>query len=323
MLMEFGKVSVPSIGTFTLQYTEAAFKNNKSVLSPPSTTLLFSKEEDHQNDFATLLGESGMGQSDAMMLQDLVVKDYNDAVASQLPFEFDRLGTLVDKVFLTKDDSFFNRYHGLGDIDVHPVPLRFEKINHDEDFLYRLNAPVKPQAANNFREYFWPVLAGLFVLAFILMWLFTNKSEQTMLPTEIAPVTEPLVQEIIADTATTVTMDTVLTEKEIVDNIGGDTTQNNKIPVGKSNTGIQNNKPIQAFAGSTCVVIVGAFKNPANARKLQKKIEKSGYETYTAEHNGFKRVGIAYKCSNNDPDVFKNKVKKLYNKNAWYLHDTI
>ncbi len=322
MLMEFGKVSVPSIGTFTLQHTEAAFKNNKSVLSPPSTSLLFSKEEDPQNDFAALLAESGMGQSDALMLRNLVVKDYNDAEALQIPFEFDHLGTLVDKVFLTKNDTFFNKYHGLGEIDVHPVPLRFDKINHDEDFLYRLNAPVKSQPANNFREYFWPMLAGLFVLAFILMWLLTNRSSQTTLPTDIAPVTEPIVQEIIEDT-TAIPTDTVFAEREAVDENEGNDLQNNEISGNKSIEEVQNTKSLNVKPGSPCVVIVGAFKNPANARKLQKKIEKSGYETYTAEHNGFKRVGIAYKCSNKDPDVFKNKVKKLYNKNAWYLHDTI
>ena len=73
----------------------------------------------------------------------------------------------------------------------------------------------------------------------------------------------------------------------------------------------------------TCVVVIGAFKQQSNADRMIKRISAQGYNTYREYKNGMNRVGISYDCEHSDPDTFRAKVKKQFNKDAWHLHDTL
>jgi hypothetical protein len=315
--MEFGSVSVPSLGTFALQYADAAFKNEKTLLTPPSSKITFTKDDTVAGPLQDLLTESGMQESDAQMVQSLLVTEYQKTLERQHPFELDGFGTVVNHVFLPKDNKFFDKYNGLNEIAIKPVPL---PVTHDEDYLYRLKTNQKIENESSFKQYLWPLLIGIFVASFILMWFMSDKEpiEKKESISEVVQIV-PYEDNIISDTL--ISVDTIVKIiKEEEDTIPS-TNQQKLEPTIKSS--VKPSVTIHKNANNTCVVIVGAFKDSANANKLLKSIAARGYKTYTAQHDGLKRVGVSYDCTTLNPDDFKSKVKKMFNKDAWHLHDTL
>lgn len=322
MLMEFGSVSVPSLGTFTLQYTEATFKNNKTLISPPSSKVVFTKDELSAPTLKARLSESGMSVEDASLTEQLLVSDYLMTFKNNTPFELDGFGTVINSVFLTREIKYFNRYYGLSDIAIQSVAA---PITHNEDYLYRLNLQSKNVSNAGLKNFLWPLLIGLFVSVFILAWFFSEKNTTSNIDTAIVAekIEEPIAK------ITPIIDDTLMVEDNDEADINNDTTD--QLETAKiaettrkleANPGKNETKSVE-YSGNSCVVIVGSFKDSANANKLLKSITAKGYKTYTAQYNGLKRVGVTYDCQTSDPDSFKSKVKKVFNKDAWYLHDTL
>jgi len=321
MLMEFGSVSVPSLGTFALQYTEATFKNNKTLISPPSSKVVFTKDDLSAPTLKARLSESGMSVEDAALTEQLLVSDYLLTFKNNTPFELDGFGTVINNVFLTRENKYFNRYYGLNDIAIQSVAA---PITHHEDYLYRLNPQSKNVSNSGLKNFLWPLLIGLFVSVFILAWFFSEKNTTSNIDTAIvAEKVEEPIEEI-----TPILDDTLMVEDDDEADINNDTTDQVESDKSaetprKSEANPGNETKSVEYSGNSCVVIVGSFKDSANANKLLKSIAAKGYKTYTAQYNGMKRVGVTYDCQTNEPDAFKSKVKKVFNKDAWYLHDTL
>lgn len=324
ILMEFGSVSIPSLGTFTLEYKDASFRNNKTLLSPPSTQVSFTRDDQAAADLLHLLRESGMNADDASKLQQSLINDYNAATLAQVPFAFDGFGTVINNTFLPTENHFFNRYHGLREISIKPVSTT---VTHDEEYLYRLQSASKSTDKSGLNSYIWPLLIGFVVSLIILAWVFSAKEgNKPQLTKEPEVIVESEMEDIdTLETSMLITDDTLAGQEGKLQNSELRPAISEPI-VDKKVQERSDAKPqvsAPSYQGNECVVIVGAFKNTNNANKLLKSITAKGYKTYTSEHDGFKRVGVSYDCSTPDPDAFKAKVKKVFHKDAWYLHDTL
>jgi len=76
MLMEYGRVFIPSVGTFILDYAEASLDRSLKIISPPSSSLNFTSDADENYKISDLLIEAGMPQQHATLLENLIVQDY-------------------------------------------------------------------------------------------------------------------------------------------------------------------------------------------------------------------------------------------------------
>jgi len=67
-------------------------------------------------------------------------------------------------------------------------------------------------------------------------------------------------------------------------------------------------------------IVVGAFKDQANATKLARKIQLKGYIPFSENRNGKRYVGITYAYeSNSDFRRALANIKKQFNKDAWVM----
>lgn len=312
VLMEFGKVCVPSLGTFALDYHQASFGQDKKNLLPPFTTISFSSFEDNSCFFQQQLCEIGMDESDANLLQRLLIEDFQLSKIQNSSLHLHGLGKINGDSFLPDDATFFNKYKGLGIINAIPLPTIPAKIQHDDNYIYGLNGMASAtKNKTSTTSYWWPLAIGLLTLFVVLYWLLSDKSTPTN-SSDIQPVTN-ITDTLLLEDSSTVAIDTVMVSVDT--NVSSNQIINTEViePITAA--------PIQP--STTCVVIVGAFKKDKNADQLLKKIASKGYKPYSAHYNGLQRIGIAYDCQSIDPDSFKTKVQKTFNMQAWHLHDTI
>jgi len=324
MLMEYGCISVPSVGTFILAYDDAIIDRVSNTIAPPATSLKYITSVDESFFISDLLFESGMSKDAAQLIENLIVQDYAASKEKNIPFEYDGLGNISDHNFTEKEAEIFNRFYGLHAVKAIPVTSKSGQVVHNENYLYHLSKVSPSQKKSGFYYYLWPLLISAVVFTVILLWLFSNRSTVAVLRNDTIqkdkPISEnPVSADItVADTFdTSYITDTVLfkegeaSEAEIENN--AEKSIANK---GESPDEIKN-------IGPSCVIIVGAFKNSTNANRMLKKIAKKGYNSYSGSYNGFKRVGITYDCSTIDPAIFKLKIRQEFNNQAWHLHDTI
>ena len=320
MLMEYGKVSIPSLGTFSLDHTNAAFSDDRKLLHPPVTGVYFTPEQDDRFQFSGLLTEKGMRADDAQSIQKQMADDYLTAQNQNSPFEISTFGTLVNRIFLPKDNNVFNKYWGLQPVVATVAPKKAEHVVHDDNYLFNLqNSYATTSDVSSSQGLLWPSLIALGTILIILCWFFCPKSipsasssAQTVIPQE--SVTTIVTDTITASTESVITKDSTSTETMSRDSIGAQILDDNSA-LPKVST--------KSKSAGECVVIVGAFKNKANANKMVRLIKAKGYHSYQQSHEGLQRVGISYNCASTDPDAFKTKVRTIFNKDAWHLQDTI
>ncbi len=159
-------------------------------------------------------------------------------------------------------------------------------------------------------------------LFFIFFWIFSPKVDQS------DPILKPVENKVQI-----VNIDTLPAEETIMDGdiIDLDTIvapvdevkQEEVTPPKPEIKRVQKiNKKSHSNDGN-CVIIVGAFKDTANAQRMMKNISLKGYNTFTSDHQGLKRVGVRYNCQGISPEAFKTKIRSQFNKEAWSLSDTI
>lgn len=314
MLMEHGSVAVREIGTFYLRKISAKFNENRQVLYAPSTGVYFSPNVDKDVEFASLLIESGLNKEEAALLEKLISDDYKIAVQKNEAFELDQLGTISNQTFTERDDQAFNRYVGLKDMNVNV--FSGQKITHDENFEYHLQQKISDKK-DNWQHFIGPVIIALLTALCILFWFLSDskpqKTESVSNITIDSPklsVTDSIYQEI----------DNVLMENELK----SEKSEPSGYKEPKSSvTPYPNNEKVESSDAKECIVIVGAFIEKDNAKRMVKRIRSKGYTPYQSEHDGKIRVGVKYNCATHQPDDYKEKIKKIFNPEAWHLHDTI
>ncbi len=87
MLMSYGRVAIPSLGTFTLHPLTATFNNDRSKLSPPATQISFNSLVVEDVLFERQLIDAGMSAVDAKQMQASLINDYNTAWHQNQRFE--------------------------------------------------------------------------------------------------------------------------------------------------------------------------------------------------------------------------------------------
>lgn len=322
-LMEYGHVAVPNLGVFALEFTEAVFNHDRSLLKPPHSKAIFYRSSSSIPLISQLLVESGMPSSDAQSIEKALVEDYHSATEKQIPFELDNFGTVINHIFLEKNPAFFNRFEGLSDMEIKALTIGAERkypyrfATTQEDIAY---APAPK--ASFFSEYWLPLTVAILTFITILWWLMSSSSENPNasnqlhnvgVTNDLSIVDTPYVAE---GTSTVTTLDNEgIAEENIVDE-NTDATQGTMTVQDADTMVINSDTP-------SCIVIIGAFSQQSNAQRLLRKIAAKGYGTYTAQVNGLSRVGIKYDCKANDPEVFKSMIKTEFNKQAWHLHDTL
>lgn len=319
MLMEYGCVAIPEVGTFYLRNNTAKYSENRQTLYPPQTELYFSPGYDKDGDFKSLLIESGLSEDDSSIIVHLFSEDYKDTKINNSLFKLDGLGVFADGIFTPVDREVFNKYHGLKEVQV--LPISKKNIVLDENFEYYLNQKITKENKNS-NLYFWPLLLSLLALICIILWFF-NEAE----PKSDADINKlnSSQNQVTTTSADSIYQQIESTLKDSL-NIGND--QPNAEIEKSSESNLSNDtKSVKVLPALTsekeCIVIVGAFQDVGNAAKLVKRIKAKGYKPYQQDHNGLTRVGIKYDCGVNDQEAFKAKMKKIFNPEAWHLHDTI
>lgn len=323
MLMSYGRVAIPCVGTFILHPLTATFNNDRSKLSPPASQISFNNLVVEDVLFERQLIDAGMSAVDAKQMQASLVNDFDTAWRQNQRFELGSFGTLAPEGFIEKSVGTFNRYHGLEPISVTALPTYLKR---NGDFTKVTDAPIilSSQTSTSTNNYLWPILLALVTLAVILArFLSSDTSEiaETIVQEEVE--SEIAHTSALNDDSLLTEIDSILESKEAPKVIKDSVNQYLTKPVVPEIKEAET-KSTQAIGNmKSCIVIVGAFKNTNNADKLIKRIRAKGLKTYSQMHNGLKRVGISYDCIAKNPDLFKTSVQKQFNKDAWHLHDTI
>ncbi len=323
MLMLYGRVAVPSLGTLTLHPVTASFNNDRSKLYPPATQISFDSQVIDQVLLVHQLTDAGMKADDATLLQSMLVADYKASFSQNQNFELSGLGTFYPDGFVEQTDGVFNRYQGLEGIDVAALPTYLKR---NSDFVKVADAPILQALPKTTLspKYIWPILLALLTMIVIIGWFLSGDGNVAYSDVvEEGKKTEISHTTVLNDDSLLTEIDAILEKSEVTPNIKDTSTvivEKTDAPAEIDSKG-KINQPIPSL--KTCIVIVGAFKNENNANKLIKRINSKGYKTYTQMHNGLKRVGISYDCVAKNPDLFKSNIQKQFNKDAWHLHDTI
>lgn len=319
MLMEYGKVFIPDVGLFSLDYRGAAFQQYMTILHPPSTRVLFDVDAIEPPTFADLLIKFGMESGLALHTQTTLVSDYKMAVQQGSAFELRHFGKIQDGTFTPNDEETFNLYRGLKEITVSPVPARADGIKHEESFLSDISRHRAAHKSKQKDSYLLPWLVILTVLVFIGYWFWKSNSTQVDSPvvdkTQVVTIIDTLSTE---DTITDIDM--TIPPPPPPEEISKPEEPTAPAIADKSAQTLTTNTQTHPLSDE-CVIIVGSFKNHKNASKLQKMISKKGYQAYVADYNGFRRIGVKFDCKNQDPEVFKLEIRQKINKDAWLLDE--
>ncbi len=323
MLMSYGRVAIPSVGTFYLHPLSSIFNNDRTKLSPPATQISFDSQVLEDALFERQLIDAGMSASDAKQMQTLLVKDFDNAWRENQQFEFGPFGTLTPEGFVEKSPGTFNRYQGLESISISALPTYLKR---NGDTVKVADAPIllTPPTSTTTTNYLWPILLALLTLVVILAWFFSSdKVDEKEVIIEEETNTEISHTDALNDDSLLTEIDSILESKEAPKEVKDTSSSILEKPVSPTVNKAEAKDTQPNTSLKSCIVIVGAFKNTKNADKLIKRIRAKGFKSYSQMHNGLKRVGISYDCIAKNPDLFKTSVQKQFNKDAWHLHDTI
>ena len=76
-----------------------------------------------------------------------------------------------------------------------------------------------------------------------------------------------------------------------------------------------------AESGAVTTVIIGGFRDAANARRMMSKVKAAGFKPFKDENNGIIRVGAQFKSSSEAAKTTKvRSIKQRFGRGAWVLN---
>jgi nucleoid DNA-binding protein len=73
---------------------------------------------------------------------------------------------------------------------------------------------------------------------------------------------------------------------------------------------------------NTYVIVIGAFSDPINAKRVLRRLEKEGYFPDLATTNkGLQRIGIQITCAEEELKLHLQDIRKKFNDQAWVIRD--
>lgn len=228
MLMDHGRVAVPSIGTFVLQYSEASLDRIQSKLYPPSTRVYFTTEFDSKFRLSELLIESGLSDEYSHQIERLLLRisTYRRRKGS---FEWDGFGHFKNDLFEEKESGIFNKYIGLNEETAIPVAPVTIKIKHQEDYLYNLGKSLKSKESTFISDFIWPILLATITVVLISIWFYSRSSNDADTAKTIKITTDTQYHQVINDVASDIYQDSMNDEKFASEQIETDEVNTQKI----------------------------------------------------------------------------------------------
>lgn len=315
MLMEFGRVSIENVGTWSLSIRSSRFSPNKQTLLPPQTTVSFTSDFIEGYSFQELLIESGCDMEMAQKLEGWLIEDCLKCQATTQVFPLYGLGQVANNVFVCDDNQIFDKFAGWGEMASPYIPQIEKNITHSEDYLFRLNNPYKEEKDNSSLFYLWPILVGLFVMGFVLFWFLNPDTKKINQKTVLVEKTDkPLSNDTSTDIDTSKfeMVDSTVIKEQII------ASENDSV---KSLN--DNEEHSESQVSKECILIVGSFKYKSNSNRMIETLQNKGFKHYVEMHDGMKRVGIIYNCESHNPDDYKKEMRQGTYPGAWNLHDTL
>ncbi len=99
-------------------------------------------------------------------------------------------------------------------------------------------------------------------------------------------------------------------------------TDNSNTNTNNSNTNTDNSNPKkEPSAGSRdYVIVVGAFSDPKNAKRMRRRLEKEGYFIDLATtYAGYERIGVQISCSPSELKEHLKDIRQKFSPKAWVL----
>ncbi len=76
-----------------------------------------------------------------------------------------------------------------------------------------------------------------------------------------------------------------------------------------------------AESGAVTTVIIGGFRDAANARRMMSKVKAAGFKPFKDENNGIIRVGAQFKSSSEAAKTTKvRSIKQRFGRGSWVLN---
>ncbi|MEZ4911412.1 MAG: hypothetical protein R2774_11170 [Saprospiraceae bacterium] len=304
MLMEFGTVSIPEIGTFRLQKNKAQFSDNRLSVLPPKEVAIFDKHIDNHYLLKDLMVESGFDSEQSKALQNAMVHEVSDGLKVKGIYELPNLGAFNNDSFVFGENQNFNRYFNLSEIGVSPISLN-ERSGHHIEFAVPANGQSQVKRARTSMIWMiFPILLGLVSLLLLILRWTSPSIQENMHKTETHISVDPNVKSDFD----TVPESNFLEDTEDGQNVVTDTSSLNLVHSTSSHNQDNSNEP--------CIIYVGTFEKVKNVERMIGNIKNKGYEPITEGYNNMTRVGIRYDCTNNT-DSFKEVIRSKITKEAW------
>jgi hypothetical protein len=293
VLLQYGTVSVKDTGTFSLHTSHAEFIESGTLLTPPNTTILFSRIVDPGCSFSSLLVESGVQTDIAFFAEEELARQCSPSLNADSPISFQSFGTLYQKSFEPIDAHFFNKYFGLQAVEVPVFEHSVPRPEITQSKLPTTSLPTQKEGMSGWL--FWSIIAVILLLVGGAIWLMPH------IPSSVTiriPAPKP-------------------TEASTEQNMGDDSTFLNQNPA-PAHPGASNG---QARTQDQCTIIVGAFRLPDNAEKMKQRIAAAGYRFFEQDVQGFKRVGVVMSCDPGHPESVRDTARRQFHPEAWFLRD--
>lgn len=311
LLMEYGKLSIPAVGTFTLEQKSSARNGSATNLKPPYTEVGYSAEVNDDYSFALLLTEYGiMGRDEARQEEKKLSDAYLEQKSINAPFIIRGFGEIQGDSFIPSDRELFNRYTGLHKVT---LPLVAKPEVPPAEQVAEVIPPASEQDSGIPSYWLW-LLAAL-ILAFFAM-VFV---QSTMMLTK----NNKLEQQVRKATPKR-DRDSDLINKALPETPAGSDYKDQGQDAVEQSTGtpeglIKFVKSKSSAGKSSCVIVVGTYKNGKNIEEMKSRVESLGYQAYVGKTADMTRVGVSFDCASVSPDSFLQQVRLRLQPDAWLL----
>jgi len=340
LLYEHDKVVLPYFGAFVATYCPAQLLFGVNQIAPAKKQLVFDPQQtENDNLFINAFAlTNGFDHATAENLVNQWVESISEQLLEVRTLSFDKIGLLYfnneAKLELKQSDTnFWQPSAGLPTLPA--VPVIREKsqlpppVVSTEDLKTEKRAKKSAGWSANKIALFGFLGIGLATGAFFLYKKLTQDS--SVLP-PIAQTDSTTVNNgfpVNSDSAQNANVvDTVSNSNPNTDNSNTNTdnsntnTDNFNTNTDNSNTNTDNSNPKkEPSAGSRdYVIVVGAFSDPKNAKRMRRRLEKEGYFIDLATtYAGYERIGVQISCSSDELKQHLRDIRQKFSPKAWVL----
>lgn len=316
LLLSRDTVIVPGLGGFVASYKPAAIDHVQGVLSPPSQSVRFNENlvVDDGALVEALSQKYHISATQASEALRAFVEKARESLQRREIVELAGLGRLYldyekKYQFLQGSQNLNPQSYGLPPVQYYPVirPHSGVAPKSANPVISESGGRKKMTGAWVQQPWFWILLLSVIFLGVSLYFIRQEMARKRSAELERIN-TRPSGGEVLeSDT---------LEEEDLPLPVPSGPADTGAILEGETDTEAPTPRPDQR----SVVVIVGAFKDSANAKGLIEELYKAGYDVYSDQQKGATRVGIQFSLES-DSDTAKRleEVRRRFNPKAWVL----